>query len=346
MKVAELFAEVGFKFDSIKLREVGKLLGDLNLSSIIGATSLTALGLKIVDVMGAASKASVALLNLKQATGLDPVRLQQLDVYFQKFGASAGEAQQALYNLNKLRLEVLQGKGDPQAFILTGLLPTTDTLKLLDQIHEKFSDTSFLKNWAGSFAQGAQSLQEMRAAWKDMIANQFGIPSSMLRGLDQSNEKWREMSKILALNEEEIRLNAEVHEKWVASMNDLNVEIQKVVTNLTPIAIEVLKIVDAVVILENKFQVLGGFIERLKIIGTFTKAAAADFNNSILSKRDKFNRFLNPVPANSPAGQSMKQTNNVTVHVNANNPEEFVTKFDSVFKKYLSNADIQFGQQR
>lgn len=346
MKIAELFAEVGFKFDSIKLREVGKLLGDLNLASVVGATSLTALGKGIANVMGEASKASISLLNLKEATGLDPLRLHQLDVYFQKFGASAGEAQQAIYNLNKLRLEVLQGKGNPQPFIMTGLSPTTDTLKLLDQIHEKFSDTSFLKNWAGTFAQGAQSLQEMRAAWKDMIANQFGISTNMLRGLDQSNEKWREMAKILALTESEMQANAEVHEKWVLSMNDLNIEIQKVVTNLTPIAIEVLKIVDAVVLLENKFQVLGGFIERLKIIGTFTKSAAMDFNNSILRSRGKLERFLRPLPANSPAAQTLKQTNNITVHVNSNTPEEFTKKFDAVFKRYISNADIQFGQQK
>jgi len=345
MKIAELFAEVGFKFDSIKLREVTKLLGNLNLSSVVGATSLATLGKGIASIMDQASKASVALLNLREATGLDPLRLHQLDVYFQKFGASAGEAQQAIYNLNKLRLEVLQGRGDAQPFIMTGLSPTTDTLKLLDQIHEKFSDTSFLKNWAGSFAQGAQSLQEMRAAWKDMIASQFGFTSSMLRGLDQSNEKWKDQLKILGLNLEEVKANAEVHEKWVGAMNDLNLETQKLVTNLTPIAIEVLKIVEATTRWVDNTKILENLLKR----GVTNVKAYGYMAHEVGNKGSQFIKDIIPnlrgmlLPS---VDRQMKQTNNVTVHVNANNPEEFVTKFDSVFKKYLSNADIQFGQQR
>jgi len=348
MKIAELFAEVGFKFDSIKLHEVSKILGDLNLASVVGVTSLVTLGKGIQNVMETASKASISLLELKEATGLDPLRLHQLDVYFQQFGADAGEAQRAIYNLNKLRLEVLQGKGDPQPFIMTGLLPTTDTLKLLDQIHEKFSDDSFLKNWAGSFAQGAKSLQEMRAAWKDMIANQFGIPTSMLRGLDQSNEKWKEQANILGMNLDELKANAEVHETWVRAANDLNLEMQKLTSNLAPIVIQVMKIADAFITWENKTQAIQGFFERLGVIGTFIKAGAMDVNNSLQSGRNTAWNLGTAAreTVKERIGAFKQQTNNVTVHVNSNTPEEFIKKFDQVWKRYIAGSDIQFGQQR
>jgi hypothetical protein len=31
--------------------------------------------------------------------------------------------------------------------------------------------------------------------------------------------------------------------------------------------------------------------------------------------------------------------------VSSNTPEEFVKRFDAVWKRYIANADVQFGQQ-
>lgn len=343
MKIADLFAEVGFKFDSLKLKEVSKIIGDLNVSSIITATSLTSLGVGIAKVMEAAGKTSIKMLELKEATGLDPMRLQQLDTYFQEFGANAGDATQALYNLNKMRLNVLQGTGNPQPFILTGLSPTTETLKLFEQIHERFSDTKFLERWASSFATGAKSLDEMRAAWKDMIANQFGIPTSMLRGLDQSNEKWMSQFKILGLVNHELMANAEVHAQWVLAVNDLNIEVQKLVTNLAPVAIQVLKIVEGFAQWANKTQAIGNFFERLGIIKTYAQATAMNIQDALNQPFVGMGKFRNELrKAYSPASQ---QTNHFNVIVHATDVKDFVHKFDIEMRKKLMNADIQFGQQ-
>ncbi len=346
MKIADLYAAVGFKFDSLKLKEVSKVIGDLNVSSIVAASSLVGLGVAVAKIMDAAGKTSVAMLNLKEATGLDPLRLQQLDVYFQEFGANAGEAQNALYNLNKLRLSVLQGTGNPQPFILTGLSPTTETLKLFEQIHDKFSDTQFLEKWAHSFATGAKSLEEMRAAWKDMIANQFGIPTSMLRGLDQSNEKWMSQFKILGLVNKELVANAEVHAQWVLATNNLNVEIQKLVTNLAPVALQVIKIAEAFTQWLNKTNAIGDFIERLKVIKTYGQAGLMNIDSAIKNSYNFAAKLGNGVREGAAEAQrETRQTNNITLHVSSNTPEEFVKRFDAVWKKYISNADIQFGQQ-
>lgn len=347
MKIAELFAEVGFKFDSLKLKELSSLISNLNVSSMVSTASLGKLAAEIGKTMEAASKTSIAMLQLKEATGLDPLRLQQLDVYFQQFGAQAGEAQSALYNLNKLRLSVLQGNGNPQPFILTGLSPTTDTLKLLDQIHERFSDPTFLQNWAKSFATSAKSLEEMRAAWKDMIANQFGIPTSMLRGLDQSNEKWKEQLKILGLIDSDLQKGADLHAAWVMAAHDLSISFQKLSLDLAPIVIALANLLDKTVRLIDTIGTKTGAFEKIADVLDVPRTGGQTLKD-IIGLSNAPSRFiineLNKMRIRN-TGNSGNQTNNINLHINSNTPEEFIKRFDEVWKRYILNADVQFGQQ-
>lgn len=359
MKIADLFAEIGFKYDSIKLREVSKLIGDLNIASIIGATSLATLGAGISKLMTSADQTATTMLNLKEATNLDPTRVQQLDVFFQQFGANAGEAAEALHRLNTLRLQVLQGTGNAQPFILAGLSPQTETLKLLDQIHEKFKDSRFLEQWAGKFAPAAKSLEEIKASWKEMIANQFGFSSDMLRGLDSSNAEWQKQFNILTMTEEEMRKNAEAHKQWVGAVHDLNIEFQKMVTNLTPIAIDIMKIVDATAQWLNKTHGIQDFfttmgrgihngIEGFGTLTNFTKAGlmnAQSFltQNAVVNPARLHNELVKDWSGSVDKSRTVTvQTGPITVH--AKDPEDFVHRFDAVWKRELMK-DIQFGQQ-
>ncbi len=358
MKIADLWADVGFKFDQVKLRDLNKIIGDLRISSILGATSLGSLALGTQKIVSDATKASLELAKLKEATGLDPVRIQQVDTYFQSWGASAGEAANALHHLNQVRLEVLSGEGDPRPFVMTGLVPTTDTLTLLNQIHERFSDTSFLKNWAASFAPGAKSLDEMRAAWKEMIANQFGIPTSMLRGLSASNEEWEKQYKLLALNADEITRAADAHKEWTTNVHNLNVELTKMGANLAPlgtlaarVAGSVAKTINNSVGMKNLQQIggMGNAFFKLMDLGDSIKNKEVAGSDNVRSRVMKImdesglDHMMRQPQATGVQDNSVKVTTGpITVH--AKDGEDFGDKFHDYLQEQM-RKDIQFGQQ-
>ncbi len=348
MKIAELFAEIGFKFDTIKLREVAKGIGDLNLSSVVSAAAVVKLGDVIKDLVVDSVQASNALMTLSNSTGLDTDYIQRFEKFAKALGSTKEEADSFLNTIGKLQVAISQGRGDASPFVLLGINPLGKSKEeLVSLINQRFSDDNFLKEWAKNYAKNAKSTDEIRAELKRQVGGSLGISDSLSRvfsSKDLEKELNPNTSSFLVKTKEEIQDAIIAQREFITLTENLNTEFQRTADILLPKITELLQgfrdngglkfLSDSLATIGRAFEIIG--------IGTqYAKTGLMELGNlgeAGLTSATRFGQQLR--------GEGNKtQTNNITLHVTSNTPEEFVKRFDPIWKRHIANADLQFGQQ-
>ena len=121
-KVAELYAEVNYNFSTVKLREISKYIGDMNISSVIAATSLTALGVEMKGLIDQSAALSNNLNILATTTGVDPQFIQKLEHAAYVLGSSKQAADQWISSLSGLQQKLMVAQGDQRFFTAAQML--------------------------------------------------------------------------------------------------------------------------------------------------------------------------------------------------------------------------------
>ncbi len=112
MEIGELLINLGVKTETTKLRDFIHDLGDLNLSSIVAASSFGGLLDGIKNIMEAANRLALPLNNFHALTGLSSQELQAWDLAAQKAGLSSGLVASTVDNLqNSIENLIRTGEG-------------------------------------------------------------------------------------------------------------------------------------------------------------------------------------------------------------------------------------------
>lgn len=350
MKIADLFAEVGFKFDSVKLKDLGKILGDINLSSVLGVTSLVGLGLEVKKLIQDTTKLSSNLETISANTGINPEFTQRFANASKSLGASKEEAEQFLSTLSQKQFEIANGQGGEYAFIRTWLLGEGvtpdeiigDTEKLALKINDILSKASTSTDPVSS---------ERRQRFLADLSRNFGASPDMNKVL-QNVRLQEKMLEFSVLNVEEIKKARAAQEAWFTVVENFNVELGKVTTDILPAMTEALKeftqgegFKDLYDFLKIAGQLAGGAIQYAGIGAKFVKSAAMDAQS--LSQKVFGNMDFGDFGRNLGIGkrQSKQQTNHLTVHVHVQNPVDSVHAVEALWSNYFKNADAYFGQQ-
>lgn len=343
MKIADLFAEITFKWDTMKLNDFIGAVGKLNLSSLISAGTVAKLGSTIKDLLVDADKTSSALQTLSKSTGLDTNYIQKFEVFSESMGSTKEEADQFLATLNKIKFSISQGLGGERPFIIAGIDPFQEQTKLIEDINKKLSDDKFLKQWAGNFAKGAQNIKEMRAAFISFLGEGMGASPSMLKTLSSPDlvKQLSEASSIIVMTEQEIAKAAEMHKNWVLAAHDLNISFVKLATDLNPIIVAMTRLADETVRWADAVGRSSGFFKGLADVLNVPENVGKVLNEikSSFAEGNKYDFWGRLKPEQTGKGM----TNNITVTVHSSTPEEFVKRFDPVWKKYIKDAEVQFG---
>lgn len=331
MKIADLYAEVGFKFDTLKLKDMVRSIGNLNLASVLGTTSLAGLGKVLKDITEQTAETSKTLLTLSKTTGLDTDYIQKFSTFSEMMGASKEEAQGFLSTLSQIKFRIAQGLGGEQPFVIAGINPFGTMEETIAKINERLKDDTFLRKWSGQFAKGAKDIEQMRAAFITFLGQGLGASANMLKPLSADMEK---MNKISVLTKKNIEDSAAATAQWVEAMNNLNIEFQKLATNILPFLKYGSKVLTSLTETVNKHKVIQK-IEAYSPLVNIGKLL------EIIEKRKELdaNKTLD-------GSKNIKtQNNNFTVNVTTSSPEDFAKKFEAIMRKSLANADLQFGQQ-
>ncbi len=362
-KIADLYAEVGFKFDSVKLREVSKYIGDLNISSVIAATSLVSLGIEMKSLIDQSASLSNNLNILSTTTGVDPQYIQKLEHAAFVLGSSKQAADQWIASLSALQQKLTVAQGSQQFFTaaqMLGVDPVSfrkiiGNTEQLDQAVRKILG----KQWSPS----DRMSQEQFARTKTWLAGLINMPADLLTAV-QNPDFQKQFDSFTGLSNSEIKQNIESTEKWRSLVDKVNMLFLEMANHYLPMVTQAVDnfvkagglkaISDTIQNIENAF-------ERFDIIKNYLKAAAMNVGSAasqpLIASARLHNRLSNAELAPhmnisqilaglknvfTPDGKAKTVNVNVApITITTNNVQEFGKKFQDEFTRALDIATRQ-----
>lgn len=355
MKIAEFFAEIGFKFDSLKLKEVTKIIGDLNLSSVIAATGVTELGMAIKGVISDTSQASSALRSLSNATGVSTDYIQQLEDLAERYGAARQDADALISSVNKLKYSIATGQGGNfKPFQFMGLDVNTPTETIIRKAGEFLNNQDKLKQYSLQAGRTTQDQKEMAAAFMSDIASALGVSQNMMIALQALPST--DMSKLPILSKTDIAASNAATKEWVTAVQELNVSFAQSLITVTEIGTKLLGWVNDTKIIKTVFDDINAIFQAFDIAGTNLKAwgmnVHSDFQKDKMNEANTWRRIqADLTPHRGASGswdagagdKTIENHWNITVH--SADTRDAVHQIRQEIGKLISEADQFQGNQ-
>jgi phage-related protein len=115
MNIVELFVTLGFKADTMKLKEFMSAVGELNMSSVMASLGVGKLYEATNKIMNIAHDASMEIWGFSQATGISTKDTQQFSDAIEQMGGKAEGAKSSLSNLSKSLFQARRGDAGKNA---------------------------------------------------------------------------------------------------------------------------------------------------------------------------------------------------------------------------------------
>lgn len=342
MKIADLFAEVGFKFDSVKLREVSKLIGDLNISSIIAAGSMVGLGLEIKNLIDSTSQLSSTLTTIKTNTGVDNQFSQQFENAAKAMGSSKEAADGLINSLSKIKQSVKFGGAVPRGLALMGI-NYQDIIGSEEDLIAKINRILSQKPQLNTQAQ-----KEAWASFISSINSDLGATPDLLKALSNPT-LFDTMHKFLTLSESEISDNVEATKQWTIAVENVNIELMKTADKLLPAITNILKSFNEGGGIQRVADALKGIGDEIYkasivfgIIKNYAAAGALNLGSALSYPLINASKLGNEIRKDFSSQTTTVKIDVAPITIQANDPHEFVKRFDDHFKKYMALTSSQF----
>lgn len=340
MKISEFFAEIGFKFDSLKLKEVVKTIGDLNLSSVVGAASFAKLGDTIGKVMEKTSDTASSLRSLSMSTGLSQDFIYRFEQMSKMMTVSKEKADSFLSSLSNLRREIALGHGDQRSFAMMGINPlATDEVDILDKVNKFLNNPKALKGWGITQGLGGANEDQLRAALISDIFKGIGGAADLMPVMKDFDKLNKEV--ISSPNATTLQRSLEVTKQWAQVTNDLNVASMNAVSKLTEALTHILQLVNKSKAIPNIIGGLANFIDPGKTENAWkVHPLFPNLQKQVLDLLTPGSYRVDPKWLSG--GNKVEINNAITVH--AQDATDFATIFETLIKRKLQDAEMHFGQ--
>lgn len=333
-KIADVHAEVTWKFDQTKLRDVAKYIGDLNLASVMSATSLTGLGLEIKNLIDQTGQLAIGLATIHSTTGIDTTFLQKFENASFELNSTKESADALVKSFSKMKAELnMPGGGQvPRGLRMMGFTKEDFQGTLEDNMRMVWTRLSQSKPPANA----SQALKEQWQGILTEISSDFGVSSEQFMAMSNPTFEAK-FNASPYLNESELKNNIDAMTEWKTAVVDLNTDLQRLVTTLTPGLTKLTEAVDKFVTGSNKVlnitpeqnrntekriqdYLMGGFLKDLRL------------ENLVGGKLKK------DVPADQKVTINMP-----SITIMAKDVADFEKKFEDYWKKLMVKAANEFG---
>lgn len=373
ISVAELYADLGFDIDNVKLNDFARSLGNLNLSTVLSTLGLKGLYDSLVKVMSSAERSATGISNFDKATGISTKDMQQFAIFAEKMGASSDEAYSAIKGLQNAILQVQLGRGNIEPFVLAKINPydKQTVFQVIDKIR------SFLKDPA------------VNDAVKRMIASEFGLSDAMIAVMKSGDAEWESQKKLLYTHKETVDVLMKYRAQARGLGADWQVAMNNIAQDMSPVVTKFLELVDGMAKAIVKSPVLRSALIALSVgIGVLALALAglgiagwvsglnlwalaisgavagivlltqwinklhAAYENLPFIKRIKEGlekavwtdwgpKFPSIQAAGNPSGNNT-QNNNIDIHISGSgNPEETARNVEDKLRRMLQQTEYQ-----
>lgn len=194
MKIGELFMELGFKSDTMKLKDFMHAVGDLNMRSVASAVGLGALYEATAKIMGITGDASNTMYNFSQQTGLSA---QEMTRFAQVVSESGGDAKEAEQFIRKIQMDMaLMAAGQPSQLLAMWRFLNINPY----QLHGVADAVDKIQ---GSFG-------KMNTGQK-LVAIGMGLPQGLQNAFQSTKQLSKAMEELGALTDDQAKKG---HEWW------------------------------------------------------------------------------------------------------------------------------------
>lgn len=191
MKVAEIFAELGFQINTVQLNDVVGLLGKLNLTSVLASFGVKELYEGISNIMEVATGTALGMRNFNEQTGLSSQKMQQWASLAERFGVKGESVSNALSGIQKKLIGLKMGT---DSSLLTPLYMLNQAGAGITGNEDPFT---FIQKIGKAF-------QNLRPEIRSTIADMLGFNQDMIVLLNHIDEL-KNAPKISVLDQEQVQ---------------------------------------------------------------------------------------------------------------------------------------------
>ena len=228
MKIGELIFELGFKADTMKLKDFGKAISELNMTSIISAGSFGALYEGAKALVGIADEMALGINKFGRETGQSKVEIQKWNHMAEEMGVSSGVVAGAVATLEDSLFKMrITGEGS-NIWAMLGLDPT--------HTKDMFEVLTMLRN----------RLKGMSTDQQRFFLENLGLSTEMLNMFKMTDAQWASMAHQQVLSNEQLSEADKYHAQMVGYAEDLKKTWADFGISFMPIFDSLMKIADAI----------------------------------------------------------------------------------------------------
>ena len=343
MTIGELIFQVGFKADTLKLKDFGKAVSELNLTSILTAGSFGAVYEGAKALVGVADDMALGINKFGRETGQSTQEIQKWNRMAEQMGVSSGTVAGTVASLEDSLFKMkFTGEGS-NIWAMLKLDPThtSNIFQVLTMLRDR--------------------LKGMSTEQQRFFLENLGISTEMLNMFKLTDSQWADISKQQTLSGDQLDQMSEYHKKLAMEGENLKLIwadlgiallpiIESLVTILNDFDATVLKSWEFKGVLDTIAEVATAIAkdlyyifhpgEALKDIGKTFKMAGDQYSDWGLENKNRANRWAESVIPSTLFGPHRNQEPspvNVTVKVNKAGPEttvETTTDQDKTKKNY------------
>lgn len=245
MKIGELFMELGFHADTMKLKDFGRAVADLNMTSILSAGSFGVLyegAKKIIDM---ADDLGEGILKFGRETGQSTQEIQKWSTMAKEMGVSADVVATSVSGLEDRIFRMrITGEGS-NIWAMLGLDPrkTNDMFSVLTMLREK------LKNL---------STEQQR-----FFLEQLGLSTEMLNIFKLTDEQWKDIPRQQALSNQELDKIQQYNTAIAKTSRDFQIIWADIAVTMLPAIDAFLKVSDSIATMARNSRDFKGIIDLL-----------------------------------------------------------------------------------
>ncbi len=251
MKIGELFMELNFKSDSTKLNDFIKMVGDLDMSSLLAATGLGGIYEALKNIMDIAGKAGMEMNKYTTITGMSAQQMDSWSKFAQQMGADG--------NLISDTFKKLQM--DQQKTKTYGM--SQDVSSGIGMVLNR-TGVNLLKTYYGDVSKYYDAVREgikgVDDASKRQILSLLGISEQNLLLMKQSDEVYAQRNKQATINTEEVQKLSEFWRLTVKTGQEIGTIFVHIGAGMTSLLTPVMKFVEGLAEALVKSRALQGVL--------------------------------------------------------------------------------------
>lgn len=217
MKLGELFFNLGFNADTMKLKDFGKAVSDLNMTSILTAGSFGLVYEGAKALIGIADDMSLGISKFGRETGQSTTEVQKWNKMAEQMGISSGVVQNTVAGLEDslFRMRVTGEKSNIWSMLRIDPTHTNDMFKVLTMLRER--------------------LKGMGTETQRFFLENLGISTEMLNMFKLTDQQWNDINKQAALTPGQLDKMVAYHKTLVQYSQNLNLIWADLGVSLIPI---------------------------------------------------------------------------------------------------------------